>query len=277
MTWDAEKWRKQTEKYKDELPLDEIEISNATVMIDVHTLTERNCKRTAAVAFYADLDGFTRYVQEAESDEKIVSLIRQFHMIRAEFHAVVGSDYKGLVLQHRGDCILGILHLPCGDDKHDERCQKAVDIAMALQSSMEHVLNEHLKDRKDIHLAVGLDVGKAFITRLGKKGRRVSICFGPEVSNAEWLQQSAAAKQICISSEMYDQLEDEDVQEEFKKSGASYVATNLTLPKLDRKKEEKAARDGSLGAAVEKGRVAVTSSASATVGNWYNSKPWGGH
>ncbi len=277
VTWDAEKWRKQTEKYKDELPLDEIEISNATVMIDVHTLTERNCKRTAAVAFYADLDGFTRYVQEAESDEKIVSLIRQFHMIRAEFHAVVGSDYKGLVLQHRGDCILGILHLPCGDDKHDERCQKAVDIAMALQSSMEHVLNEHLKDRKDIHLAVGLDVGKAFITRLGKKGRRVSICFGPEVSNAEWLQQSAAAKQICISSEMYDQLEDEDVQEEFKKSGASYVATNLTLPKLDRKKEEKAARDGSLGAAVEKGRVAVTSSASATVGNWYNSKPWGGH
>ena len=109
---------------QNELPLDEIEISDATVLIDLESLTERNCKRTAAVAFYADLDGFTRYVQEAESDEKVVSLVRQFHMIRAEFHAVVESDYEGLVLQHRGDCILGILHLPCGDDKHEETMPK---------------------------------------------------------------------------------------------------------------------------------------------------------
>lgn len=276
VTWDKDKWQKKTEDYKEELPLDEIEISDATVLIDVETLTERNCKRTAAVTFYADLDGFTRYVQEAESDEKVISLIRQFHMIRAEFHAVVGTDYDGLVLQHRGDCILGILHLPCGDDKHEKRCQKAVDIAIALQSSMEHVLNEHLKDRKDIHVAVGLDVGKAFVTRLGKKGRRVSICFGPEMSSAERLQESAAAKQIRISSEVYDQLDDENVLEEFKKSGASYVATDLTFPGLDRKKEEAAARAGSLGAAVEKGRVVVTSSAPATAGTWYNSKPWGG-
>ncbi len=277
VTWDSDKWQRMTKGYRDELPLDEIEISDATVLIDLESLTERNCKRTAAVAFYADLDGFTRYVQEAESDEKVVSLVRQFHMIRAEFHAVVESDYEGLVLQHRGDCILGILHLPCGDDKHEKRCQKAVDIAIALQSSMEHVLNEHLKDRKDIHVAVGLDVGKAFVTRLGKKGHRLSICFGPEVSSAERLQQSAAAKQIRISSELYDQLDDEDVKDEFKKKGVSYVASDLTFPKLDEKKEERAARSGSLGAVVEKGAVRVSTNASAAVGTWQNSRPWGGH
>ena len=275
VVWDEDKWRKKTEEYRDELPLDEIEISDATVLIDVESLTEKKCKRTAAVTFYADLDGFTRYVQEAETDEKVISLIRQFHMIRAEFHAVVETDYEGLVLQHRGDCILGVLHLPSGDDKHETRCQKAVDIAIALQSSMEHVLNEHLKDRKDIHVAVGLDVGKAFVTRLGKKGRRVSICFGPEVSSAERLQQSAAAKQIRISSEVYDQLSDEDVKDEFKKKGASYVASDLTFPKLDEKKEEKAAQTGSLGAVVEKGAVRVTSNVSAAVGTWQNSRPWG--
>jgi class 3 adenylate cyclase len=274
--WDEEKWRKKTEGYRDELPLHEIEISVATVLIDVDSLSEKNCKRTAAVAFFADLDGFTRYVQEAESDDKVISLIRQFHMIRAEFHSVVGTDYEGLVLQHRGDCILGILHLPSGDEKHASRCRKAVDIAMGLQSSMEHVLNEHLKDRKDIHVAVGLDVGKAFVTRLGKKGRRVSICFGPEVSTAEQLQVCAAAKQIRISSEVYDQLDDDDVTEEFKKRGDSYVATNLTFPRLDEKKEEKAAQDGTLGAAVDNDRIVVTSSASAKTGNWQNSKPWGG-
>ena len=93
---------------------------------------------------------------------------------------------------------------------------------------MEQVLNEYLKDRKGIHVAVGLDVGKAFVTRLGKKGRRVGICFGPEVSAAEWLQLRTGAKQVRISEEVYDQLNDEDVWGEFTQDGNTYVATGLT-------------------------------------------------
>lgn len=275
VSWDEEKWKKKTDEYRDDLPLDQIEISDATALIDVTLLTERNCKRTSAVSFYADLDGFTRYVQEAETDAKVVSLIRQFHMIRAEFHAVVSTDYDGLVLQHRGDCILGILHLPSEDDKHGKCCRKAVDIAIGLQSSMEHVLNEHLQNRQDIHLAVGLDVGKAFVTRLGKKGQRISICFGPEVSESERLQQISGAEQIRISSEVYDQLDDEDVRDEFKRSGKSYVATRLTFPSLDEKKEEKAAEQGSLGATVNGGNVRVTTSATVAANRpWHNSRPW---
>ena len=117
-----------------------------------------------------------------------------------------------------------------------------MDIAIALQSSMDHVLNEHLKDRKNIHVAVGLDAGKAFVTRLGKKGRRIGICFGPEVSSAERLQLRTGARQIRISEEVYDQLDDEDVRGELARDGDTYVATDLTFPKLDRIKEEKAAR-----------------------------------
>lgn len=274
VSWSEEKWRKKTEEYRDDLPLNEIEISDADVRIDVHALTERDCKRTEAVTFFADLDGFTRYVQAAEDNEAVVSLIRQFHMIRAEFHSVVGSDYEGIVIQHRGDCILGILHLPSGDDEHAKRCKKAVDIAVALQSSMEHVLNDHLKDRKDIHLAVGMDVGKAFVTRLGKKGQRISICFGPEVSNAEHLQRVTGGKRIRISEKIHGQLTDEDVKEEFKSDGDSYVANGLTFPKLDEKREDKAARDGTLGANVEKGKIVITTSAATTPGVWHNSKPY---
>lgn len=276
VSWNEEKWRKKTEQYRDELPLDEIEIADATTLIDLGLLTERNCKRTAAVAIYADLDGFTRYVQEAEDNDKVVSLIRQFHMIRAEFHAIIGGDYEGLVLQHRADGLLAILHMPCGDDNHSQRCRAAVDIAIALQSSMEHVLNEHLKDRKDIHVAVGVDVGKAFVTRLGKKGRRVGICFGPKVTSAEQLQLRSKAKQIRISEQVYDQLDD-DFRDEFTLDGDDYVAKGLTFPKLDEKQEEEAARAGSLAAVVQQGHVAVTTKAPTTPGTWYNSRPWGGH
>tara|TARA_R110002049_G_scaffold143703_1_gene305916 strand:- start:1875 stop:3437 length:1563 start_codon:yes stop_codon:yes gene_type:complete len=272
--WNEEKWKKETEKHRDNLLLDQITITDATTRIDLSKLTERNCKRTNAITFYADLDGFTHYIQEAESNDKIISLIRQFHMIRAEFHSVVETDYDGLVLQHRGDCILGILHLPSGTDNHTERCQDAVDIAIALQSSMEHVLNTHLADREDIHVAIGMDVGKVMVTRLGKKGKRINICFGPEVTNAEDLQLKSSAEQIRISSEIYDQLDDEDVIDEFTKSRSAYFSTNLTFPNLDEKKEEKKAEAGCLGATVENGQIRSNTTSDISNRPWQNSKPW---
>ena len=47
IVWDESKWRKETEKHWDNLPLDQITISEATPLIDVSKLTESNCKRTA--------------------------------------------------------------------------------------------------------------------------------------------------------------------------------------------------------------------------------------
>lgn len=273
--WDEDKWKRETETLKDELPLDEINISEATTLIDVSKLTERNCKRTEAVTFYADLDGFTKYVQEAETDDKVVSLIRQFHMIRSEFHSIAGTDFDGLVLQHRGDCILGLMHLPSGIGEHSGRCSDAVRLAIGLQSSMEHVLNEHLTDRPGIHVAIGLDVGKVMVTRLGKQGERITICFGPEVTESERLQSISGAKQIRISKAIYDALDDASIAEEFSKRGTAYVATNLTFPVLDEKKEEKAADKGSYGAIVDKGRISITTESTSTSPRpWQNSKPW---
>ena len=139
---------------------------------------------------------------------------------------------------------------------------------------MEYVLNEHLTDRKEIHVAVGLDIGKVIVTRLGKKGERITICFGPEVTEAERLQYISSAKQARISVGVYGQLDDEDVKEEFTKRGSAYVATGLTFPKLDEKKEEKAAETGRLGASVSQGQVRVTTAATEASKPWHNSKPW---
>ena len=210
VSFDEEQWKKKTEEARDALPLSEIEITEATVLMDVESLTERNCKRTSALPIFADLDGFTRYVQEAEDDDEVVSLVRQFHMIRTEFQSVMESDYEGLVLQHQGDRIFGIVHMPCGAEKLGKRCQQATNVATGLQSSMEYVLNEHLQDKKDIHVAVGVDVGKTLVTRLGKKGKRVVICLGPEVTSAEQLQLQSGAQHTRISEAVYDELEEKD-------------------------------------------------------------------
>ncbi len=266
-----DKWKRRTEEYRDALPLSDIEIEGADVLIDVELLSERKNKRTEAIVLYVDLDGFTQHVRDAEDDEDVASLVRIFKMIRREFHCVVEKeDYDGLVLQHQGDCVLGVMHLPAGDDDkgRDRRRRKAVDIAIGLQSSMKHALNERLRDREDIHVAVGLAVGNILVTRLGKKGKREVVCLGPAVDAAQKLQRKTDGEQIRISEEVYEALNDETVKAQFTKENSSYVATGLTFPKLDRLREEEASKAGKLGASVSGERVRISTSGSG------QSKPW---
>jgi class 3 adenylate cyclase len=270
VSWDPDKWKEKTEAYRDELPLDVMEVAWAEVKIDVDSLTERNSRRTDAAAIYADLDGFTSYVQEAEEDDTVVSLVRELHMIRHEFHSVLKQDFPGIVLQHQGDRVFGILHEPCGDDQSEKekRCRKALDATIGLQSSMQHVLRLKLTQRKNLHVVIGLDIGTAIVTRLGKKGKREVVCLGPEVIEAEKLQLKSTAKQTRISQAVYDAIDDETVKEEFKKDGAAYVATGLTFPRLEEKQAERAAKAGMLGARVVTGRVEVLTTPTTQTRPW---------
>jgi class 3 adenylate cyclase len=255
--FDVERLKKGTEEYRDTLPLADMELGEAHVLIDLDTLSERTSKRTSAVVLYADLDGFTQYVQAAECDEDVVSLVRVLHMIRAELHAVVEQDYPGLVLQHQGDRLFAIVHMPPGD-RFDKRCANGLAIATGLQSSMEHIVNSYLQDRKDIHLAVGVDVGTVLVTRLGKKGVREVVCLGPQVTSAEGLQLRSAGLEIRISKALYDAIDDETLKRQFVKDDQeAYVAKGLTFPTLDELQEAEAARAGMLAAEASSQRLKI--------------------
>ncbi len=271
-----EKLKKQTETYRDALPLADMEVSGAQELIDLDRLSERQSKKISAVALYADLDGFTRYVQAAEHDEDVVSLVRVLHMIRTEFHAVVNQDYPGvgLVLQHQGDRLLAIVQMPPGD-RLDQRCANGLKIAIGMQSSMEHALNEHLQERQDIHVAVGLDVGTVLVTRLGKKGQREVICLGPRVTTAEALQLCSAGQEIRISETIYNTIDHETLKHQFRTDGrGAYVAKRLTFPRLDELEATAAARAGGLAATTtgQRIRIELPSRPWATAG--VSPKPW---
>ena len=273
--FNAVKLAKRTVEYRDALPLHEMEITEAIVLIDPDLLTERNSKRTSAVAIFADIDGFTQYVQDAEDDAAVVSLVRQLHMIRHEFHAIMKQDFPGVVLQHQGDRMFGILHMPTGDDELNKRCRKALDVAIGLQSSMKHVISEKLPGQEKLHVAVGLDVGTALVTRLGKQGKRENICLGREVTSAEKLQLRAPGKQIRISQTIYDAINDDTLREQFEEvRKGEYAADMLTFPKLDELQEEAAARANKLGAVANGNRIEVVTDSSRHSKPWGNTKPW---
>ena len=214
-------------------------------------------KKVSAVALYADLDGFTRYVQSAEEDETVISLVRILHMIRSEFHAVVEQDYPGLVLQHQGDRVFTIVHMPPGDS-FEKRCANGLDVAIGIQSSMEHVLKDRLGDRKEIHVAVGMDVGSALVTRLGKKGEREVICLGSKVTSAEHLQLQSQGQDIRISKTIYETITSGPLKKQFfEDDQGAYVAKGLTFPKLDEIEATEAAKAGLLGTAATDGGVRI--------------------
>jgi class 3 adenylate cyclase len=272
--FDVEQLKKTTEEYRDALPLTDMELSEAYVLIDLDTLSERTSKMTSAVVLYADLDGFTRYVQAAERDEDVVSLVRVLHMIRAELHAVVEQDYPGLALQHQGDRLFAIVHMPPGDC-FDKRCANGLAIATGLQSSMEHVLNSYLQDRKDIHLAVGVDVGTILVTRLGKKGAREVVCLGPQVTSAEGLQLRSAGREIRISKALYETIDDQTLKQQFVKDDqGACAARGLTFPKLDEIEEAEAARAGMLAAEASSQRLRIEVLGSQRPTYRVSPKPW---
>lgn len=249
VNFDHDRWKKRTQEAKDNLVLSEMSVSGVETAIDIDSLSERNSKRFDGGPFYADLDGFTACVQEAEKDDDVKSLVRVFHLIRQEFQTVIENDYDGLAVQHQGDCVLGLGYLPADDSNDARRRQKALNIAIGLQSSMEHVLQDYIGER-DIHVAVGVAAGNVLLTRLGKKGERELVALSPPVDLAQRLQKASDATQIRISQSVYDAINDEIIRGQFTKSGNSYVATGLTFPRLEElneEQEEKAASRGSLG------------------------------
>jgi hypothetical protein len=147
--------------------------------------------------------------------------------------------------------------------------------AIGLQSSMEHVMNTYLQGRKDIHLAIGVDVGTVLVTRLGKKGAREVVCLGPQVTSAEGLQLRSAGREIRISKAIYESIDDETLGRQFVKDNqGTYVAKGLTFPKLDELEEAEAARAGMLTAETSSRRLKIEVLGSQRPTYRVSPKPW---
>jgi class 3 adenylate cyclase len=274
--FDEEALKQATEGHKDDLPLAEMDVIEPTTLINPTLLTEGNNRRTQAVAIFADIDGFTKHVQEAEKNEDVESLVRQLRMVRQEFHKVISDDYEGLVIQHQGDRVLALVHTPTGGDGHQKRCEIAVDVAIGIQSSMDHVLNKRLGDgQKNLRVAIGLDVGKALVTRLGKRGEKTVVFLGPEVESAEDLQLRSKGQEIRIGQAVYNALPEGSTKCGFSEDGkGAYVAFKLTFPELDRLEEEDAARANRMGVTVSDGQFSILTAKSFESRPLGDSKPW---
>ena len=143
---------RHVEEDKERFPLEDIAYSSAEVRIEVDDLSIFNNKRVLGASIFADVSGFTRYIDEATSDEEKQEALKVFHAIRKETARMLTGDFNGVRIQYQGDRIQGLFHLP--QDDEEAIAQKVVEAAVGLQSSMEHTLKACLPEAKDLQLAV---------------------------------------------------------------------------------------------------------------------------
>jgi len=210
-----------------------------------------------AASLFADVSGFTRYIDAATSEEDQQTALRVFHAIRKETARVIKGDFNGLRIQYQGDRIQGLFHLP--QDDAGALVKKAVEAAAGLQASMEHTLKACLPEAGDLHLAIGIDLGTTLVSRLGARGQRDRICLGAAVENAARLEEQSEGGQVGVSREVFSLLPD-DLQLCFTYSAKArgYIATHFTTEQIER--VEKATRIYGAGAPafVHAGATGVT-------------------
>ena len=233
LTWNRDACARQIEEDIERFSLEDIAYSSAEVRIEVDDLSIFNNKRVLGASIFADVSGFTRYIDAATSDEEKQEALRIFHAIRKETARVIMGDFNGVRIQYQGDRIQGLFHLP--QDDEEAIAQKVVEAAVGLQSSMEHTLKACLPKAKNLRLAIGIDLGTTLVSKLGARGQRDRICLGEEVEYAAQLEERSEGGQIAVSKAIYDVLPDE-LRNHFKYKATlqGYVATNLTAEKVER-------------------------------------------
>ncbi|WP_233417000.1 nucleotidyl cyclase domain-containing protein [Halovulum marinum] len=124
------------------------------------------------VSAFADLSGFTAYIDEAVKQGAVAEAVKALYVLRAEFQNVVEADFGGRKVRFIGDCIHAVLANGSGRTAEPRQSvATAVEAAAALHSSFA-ICQTALPNTRRLGLAIGLEHGVTPITRLGIRGVR---------------------------------------------------------------------------------------------------------
>ena len=215
------------------ITLDTVKVCGVEGAIDKGVLSVHNNKAVAGVSIFADVDGFTAYIESAEDRDELAAAVRAFHVQRSELRNVLKVDFPGLRIQYQGDRIQGFVYLPI--DTYAKVAVDAVRCAAALHSTTTEVLPQVIGDAAK-PLAIGMAFGETVVTKLGERGHRDVVALGEAVAEAARIQQALDGGCIGIDAALRDLLP-EWIHEYFNwdPHACAYVARDLSYEELDRR------------------------------------------
>lgn len=224
-----DQWKDEQE----ESPIGEFSFSRPTPPLsdlDFALLSAAKSKRFEGVSIYADIDGFTHFVDEHIEDNP-ANLVRTLHVLRSEMDAVVHGDFEGRRVRFIGDCLHGALLEGTAHTTDEEATvSTAVQCAGALRSSFTtaiQYLNSEGADTDNLGLAIGFELGWLSLSRLGMKGSLLRCATGRAVLASEGEQRRCGGDETAIGAQAY-KASSEAVRKVFaddrKTAGLDYAA-----------------------------------------------------
>jgi adenylate cyclase len=160
----------------------------------------RSHRRQVAM-FFADLRGWTSFVDTAEPEE----LMR----VLGEFHATIGdlvSRFDATVGFLEGDGVQLFFNDPI---EVPDAALRAVRLGCALREEMEELTPRWQKRGYDLDFGAGIALGYATCGEVGFEGRSDYAAIGAVTNLASRLADEAASGQILIAQRLYAEVEDD--------------------------------------------------------------------
>lgn len=167
--------------------------------IDYAQLMPSRSIRMQLAAIFADLDGYTAYIDRCMATGRLGEAVRLLHVLRSELAAVVQTDFGGRKVRFIGDCVLGILAEGDAQDVDmPATIRQASLCAGALRSSF-LLCAEIMPEARGLGLAIGFETGPTPVSRIGIRGdRSVRVASSLAVRESEACQRECGGRETRI-------------------------------------------------------------------------------
>jgi class 3 adenylate cyclase len=172
--------------------------------IDYAALRPSNSIRMPLVSIFADLDGYTAYVDNAVRKGGVALAVRDLHVIRTELNAVLQDDFQGRRVRFIGDCLHGLIAAGNAEQANlTQTVERATACVGALRSSFDLCLDS-LTSAASLGLAIGYELGSTPISRIGIRGERsVRVASSVATLTSELCQRACGGSQSKIGAEAF--------------------------------------------------------------------------
>jgi class 3 adenylate cyclase len=151
---------------------------------------------------YADIDAFTKFVEDSLASATQAQAVRILHVIRKEMRDVL-NDFGGRKLRYIGDCIQGLLVEGTAQTTDDQETVRSMALCAAAMRSSFELIQAEIPDAKKLGLQIGFELGTTAVSRVGVQGARDRIAISHTSFQAEEEQARCSGSETAIGPTAY--------------------------------------------------------------------------
>lgn len=168
------------------------DIAAGRVTPDIDNMALGEAKEFGLAVMHVDMDNFTGVTGGLSNKDKL----RLLNIYLSDLTAVI-RDHGGFIEKYVGD---GITALFGAGKSESVTAKNAVDCAITIQTEIEYVMGEYLKNIRlpAFTCSIGVDYGTIWVARVGIRGMNQLTLVGNEVSLAKNLEELAGHGEIFV-------------------------------------------------------------------------------